>query len=222
MIATTPPKLIVRQLALQPYLKVLDAMHRFTDQRNPATIDEIWLVQHPKVFTQGQAGKPEHLLSPGEITVVQSDRGGQVTYHAPGQQIVYILVDLKRKKLGIRALISALENSVIATLSKFNLHAQARPDAPGVYIENKKICSLGLRIRRGCSFHGLALNVKMDMEPFSRINPCGYQGMQMIQLSNFVPEIKMEQLSSLLIEHIFHLLDYSAIEFHPWSFHDDE
>jgi len=164
-------------------------MHHFTDRRDSATADEIWLVEHPAVFTQGQAGKAEHVLVPGDIPVVQSDRGGQVTYHGPGQQVMYVLIDVKRRKLGVRDLVTALEETVIATLADYDISARARADAPGVYVDDAKICSLGLRIRKGCSFHGLALNVAMDLAPFLRINPCGYAGMQMTQISAFQPGV---------------------------------
>ena len=163
-------KIILRQLGLQPYVPVSQAMHTFTDQRTESTPDELWLVQHHPVFTQGQAGKAEHVLAAGDIPVIQSDRGGQVTYHGPGQQVMYVLVDLKRNKFGVRQLVTAIEQTVVNTLEKFSIEAYARADAPGVYVGEKKICSLGLRIRKGCSFHGLALNTAMDLGPFSRIN----------------------------------------------------
>ncbi len=175
-------------------------MHLFTEQRDTNTPDEIWLVQHPKIFTQGQAGKAEHLLSLGDIPVIQSDRGGQVTYHGPGQQVMYVMIDIKRAKIGVRQLVTAIEDTVIKTLAHFGVKAYARPDAPGVYVNEAKICSLGLRIRKGCSFHGLALNIAMDLEPFQRINPCGYAGMKMIQLSDLVPGIAVEQVQPVLVE----------------------
>jgi len=161
-------------------------MQDFTLQRNAKTLDEIWFVEHPAVFTQGQAGKAEHLLSPGSIPVVQVDRGGQVTYHGPGQQVVYFLIDIRRKKMGVRQLVSAIEKIVIELLKKYKIESNARSDAPGVYVAEKKICSLGLKIKRGCSFHGLALNVDMDKAPFLRINPCGYEGLEVTQISDFV------------------------------------
>lgn len=191
--------LIVRQLGLQPWAPVSAAMHRFTDQRDDNTPDEIWLVEHPPVFTQGQAGKAEHLLTPGDIPVMQSDRGGQVTYHGPGQQVMYVLINLKRRKLGVRQLVSALEQTVIDTLAHWQVTAAARPDAPGVYVDGRKICSLGLRIRQGCSFHGLALNVAMDLTPFLRINPCGYAGLEMTQLSQFATGVTLTDVQPLLI-----------------------
>jgi len=160
-------------------------MKSFTDTRDETSPDEIWLLQHPPVFTQGQAGKPEHLLFPGDIPVVQVDRGGQVTYHGPGQLVAYVMIDIKRRGMGPRALVSLIEQSIIDALSLYGVTARARKDAPGVYVGDAKIASLGLRIRKGRSFHGLSINVDMDMEPFSRINPCGYQGMEIIQLSQF-------------------------------------
>jgi len=172
--------LIIRQLGRQGYEPVWQKMQAMTDTRDDTVTDEIWMVEHDPVFTQGQAGKAEHILMPGDIPVVQVDRGGQVTYHGPGQQVVYLLLDIKRRKLGVRHLVTAMENAVIALLEDSNIHAYAKKDAPGVYVDEKKVCSLGLRIRRGCSFHGLALNVNMDLEPFQRINPCGYAGMEMI------------------------------------------
>lgn len=163
-------------------------MTGFTNQRTPETPDELWLVEHPPVFTQGQAGKPEHLLLPGDIPVVQTDRGGQVTYHGPGQLVAYPLLDLRRLKLGVRDLVTAIEETVVATLASYGIEAYPRPDAPGVYVAGNKIASLGLRVRRGCSFHGVALNVDMDLEPFQRINPCGYQGLAMTQMRDLLPE----------------------------------
>ncbi|MBA1332820.1 lipoate--protein ligase, partial [Candidatus Endoriftia persephone str. Guaymas] len=163
--------LLVRELGVQPYLDVWQAMCDYTEQRDPQSTDQLWLLQHPPVFTLGQAGKPEHLLNPGEIPIVQSDRGGQVTYHGPGQLIAYLMLDLRRAKLGVRALVTLLEQSVIELLAKRGITSEARADAPGVYVEGRKIAALGLRVRRGCSYHGLSLNVAMETEPFSRINP---------------------------------------------------
>lgn len=175
--------LTVRQLGRMDYEPVWHAMQAYTDKRGPDAADEIWVVEHPPVFTQGQAGKAEHILAPGDIPVVQVDRGGQVTYHGPGQLVVYFLIDIRRRKMGVRELVTAIENTVVEALRPYNIESAPRPDAPGVYVGSDKICSLGLRIRRGCSFHGLALNVNMDMQPFERINPCGYAGMQMTQTS---------------------------------------
>jgi lipoyl(octanoyl) transferase len=193
--------LLVRQLGLQSWAPVSQAMHDFTNQRGAETPDEIWLVEHPPVFTQGQAGKAEHLLMPGDIPVMQSDRGGQVTYHGPGQQVMYVLINLKRRKTGVRELVTAIEQTVIATLAHYDIEAAARPDAPGVYVEGKKICSLGLRIRNGSSFHGLALNVDMDLAPFLRINPCGYAGLEMTQISAYKKGVTLADVQPLLIKH---------------------
>lgn len=176
------PGLRVRWLGQVDYEPAWYAMQRFTDERDAETGDEIWLLEHPPVFTQGQAGKAEHLLFPGEIPVVQVDRGGQVTYHGPGQLVAYVLIDVRRQGIGVRELVSLIENSLVELLAGYTVEASARADAPGVYVGDAKIASLGLRIRRGCSFHGLALNVDMDLEPFGRINPCGYQGLRMTQL----------------------------------------
>ncbi len=199
--------LLIRHLGLQPYETVSQAMHDFTDTRDENTPDELWLVEHPPVFTQGQAGKAEHLLGTGNIPVIQSDRGGQVTYHGPGQQIMYVLLNLKRRKLGVRELVTLLEQTVVNTLAEFNIEAYPKADAPGVYVGNKKICSLGLRIRRGCSFHGLALNVAMDLTPFLRINPCGYAGMEMAQVSGWVADATPDSVSPVLVEQFLALLN---------------
>ncbi|RUO74267.1 lipoyl(octanoyl) transferase LipB [Pseudidiomarina sediminum] len=177
-------KLIVRQLGRQAYEPVWQAMQQFTDTRDANTADELWVLEHDPVFTQGQAGKAEHILAPGDIPIVKVDRGGQVTYHGPGQLVVYFLLDLRRHKLGVRQLVNTIEDTIVSLMAEYGVSAAARPDAPGVYIDGAKLCSLGLRIRRGCSFHGLALNVAMDLEPFLRINPCGYAGMQMIQTTD--------------------------------------
>ena len=184
----TLDNVVVRQLGLQDYRPVWQSMTDFTNQRTPETPDELWLVEHPPVFTQGQAGKPEHLLLPGDIPVIQTDRGGQVTYHGPGQLVAYPLLDLRRLKLGVRDLVSAIEQTIVATLAVYGIEAYPKPDAPGVYVAGDKIASLGLRVRRGCSFHGLALNVDMDLEPFQRINPCGYEGLAMTQMRDLLPE----------------------------------
>lgn len=181
-------ELTVRHLGVVNYLPTLEAMRRLTDERDAQTPDEIWLLQHPRVFTQGQAGKPEHLLMPGDIPVVQVDRGGQVTYHGPGQIVAYLMLDLRRLGLGVRDLVTAMEQSLVDVLATYGVVAAPKADAPGVYVDGDKIASLGLRVRRGCSFHGLALNVDMDMSPFGRINPCGYVGLKMVQLKDFLAE----------------------------------
>lgn len=178
MSPTTPKPLIVRRLGLRDYLPTWEAMRAFTDARTPGTPSELWIVEHPAVFTQGQAGKAEHLLAPGEIPVVQTDRGGQVTYHGPGQLVIYLLVSLRDAGVGIRGLVSIIEQAIIDLLGARGIEAQARPDAPGVYVDGRKIASLGLRVRRGFTYHGLALNVSNDLEPFRRINPCGHAGLE--------------------------------------------
>ena len=174
----------VRNLGTSRYLEVFEAMRDFTSQREPGTLDEIWLTEHEPVFTQGQAGKAEHLLVPGDIPVVQSDRGGQVTYHGPGQLVAYLLFDLRRLELTVRGLVSGIERSVVETLEGYGITAAPRSDAPGVYVAGAKVASLGLRVKRGCSYHGLSLNVNMDLEPFTRINPCGLTGMEVVQVSD--------------------------------------
>jgi lipoyl(octanoyl) transferase len=172
----------VRRLGTVDYADALSAMQAFTAQRDDATADELWLLQHPPVFTQGVAGKAEHLLQPGDIPVLPVDRGGQVTYHGPGQWVVYLLLDLKRRRMGVRALVDLIERTLVTTLAGYGIEAAADPAAPGVYVAGAKIASLGLRVRRGCSYHGLALNVAMDLEPFRRINPCGYPGLAVTSL----------------------------------------
>ena len=174
----------IRQLGLVDYASTLTSMTGFTDSRTPDTPDEIWLLQHPPVFTLGLAGDRSHVLSAGEIPVVQVDRGGQVTYHGPGQLIAYTLIDLKRAGLTIRDLVSALENAIINTVANYGVKARNKREAPGVYVGEAKLASIGLRIRHGCSYHGLALNVDMDLAPFARINPCGFTGLQMTQLAS--------------------------------------
>ncbi len=169
------------------YLATLDAMRTFTDSRSPETCDELWLLQHPRVFTQGQAGKAEHVLAPGDIPVIQVDRGGQVTFRGPGQWVLYLLVDLRRRGLGVRQLVTLIEQSIVDVLESYSISAAARPDAPGVYVQGDKIAALGLRVRRGCSYHGLALNVDLDLEPFRRINPCGHQGLRVTSMAECLP-----------------------------------
>lgn len=176
-----------RQLGEVDYLPVFERMKAFTDSRDASTPDELWLLQHPRVFTQGQAGKAEHVLAPGDIPVVQVDRGGQVTYHGPGQWVVYLLVDLRRRNLGVRALVSLIEDAIVELLAEHAIRAAARADAPGVYVDGDKIASLGLRVRRGCTYHGLSLNVDMDLEPFARINPCGHQGLRVTSMAELLP-----------------------------------
>ena len=206
-------KILVRHLGLQPYEPVSQAMHDFTDRRDDTTPDEIWLVEHMPVFTQGQAGKAEHLLMTGDIPVIQSDRGGQVTYHGPGQQVMYVLLNLKRRKLGVRELVTLLEQTVVNTLAEYGIDAHPRADAPGVYVGEMKICSLGLRIRKGCSFHGLALNINMDLTPFQRINPCGYAGMEMTQMRQWVDTATPDNIRPVLLKNFLALLNNPTYEY---------
>lgn len=186
--AAAADRLVIRQLGVQPYEPVWRAMQQFTETRSENTADELWVLQHPAVFTQGQAGKAEHLLAPGDIPVIQIDRGGQVTYHGPGQLVIYLLINVRRAAVGVRELVSLIEAAIIDTLASFKVTAEARADAPGVYVGDAKIAQLGLRIRHGCSYHGLSLNVSMDLSPFSRINPCGYAGLAVTQLIDLVDE----------------------------------
>lgn len=208
------PSLIIRALGEQPYLDTWHAMQAFTSGRDETTPDELWCLEHPPVYTQGQAGKAEHILAPGEIPVVQVDRGGQVTYHGPGQLVIYLLIDLRRAKLGIRDLVNLIEQSIVTVLSDVGVVALPRPDAPGVYVGEAKIASLGLRVRRGCSFHGLALNVNMDTEPFSRINPCGYQGLAMTQVADTVPGITIAEVADPLATELSVRLGYDGDRVH--------
>ncbi|HEY7865441.1 MAG TPA: lipoyl(octanoyl) transferase LipB [Psychromonas sp.] len=214
---TLDTQLKLRYLGKQDYLSSWQAMSDFTSARDENTVDEIWLVEHPAVFTQGLSGKAEHLLQHSQIPVVQSDRGGQITFHAPGQLVVYLLINLRRKALNVRALVTIMEESIINLLADYNVSAVAKPDAPGVYVEGKKIASLGLKIRKGCSFHGLALNVDMDLSPFLQINPCGYAGLEMTQCKAEGLTLSVDQLAPLLIEKMNQKLNYSHIE----SFHHE-
>lgn len=194
-------------------MEAWEAMKSFTASRDETTVDELWCLEHPRVFTQGQAGKAEHILLPGDIPVIQVDRGGQVTYHGPGQLVVYLLIDLTRRKLGVRSLVDEIEQAIVRTLADYDIEAAPRSDAPGVYVNGAKIASLGLRVRKGCSFHGLALNVNMDMEPFSRINPCGYAGMSMSQVSNFVPGVSVYDVEQHLVKELVAGLNGHDVEF---------
>src|SRR4051812_14995316 len=197
---TPPPEAVIRRLGLVDYAPTWDAMKRFTDERSAETPDEIWFLEHPPVFTLGMNAKPEHLLAPGDIPVVQIDRGGQVTYHGPGQLVVYPLIDIRRAGLGVRDLVTALERAVIACCKTFGIDAECRKNAPGVYVSGQKIASVGLRIRRGASYHGLAFNVNMDLEPFQRINPCGYAGLQMTQLAALgQPDARVEAVGRTFV-----------------------
>lgn len=204
-------QVIIRQLGVEPYEPTWQKMQHFTDQRDESTPDEIWLLEHEPVFTQGQAGKAEHLLNPGDIRVVQVDRGGQVTYHGPGQLVIYLLLNLRRHKLGVRDAVTMMEEAVVETLRSFGIESYAKPDAPGVYVDEQKIASLGLRVRKGCTFHGLALNIDMDMEPFLRINPCGYAGMQMAQLGALVPGADPQEVRRRMIDYFVSKIGYTLV-----------
>ncbi|HXH02321.1 MAG TPA: lipoyl(octanoyl) transferase LipB [Candidatus Competibacteraceae bacterium] len=206
------PALCVRRLGRRDYLPVWQAMRAYTETRGPESADEIWLVEHEPVFTQGLAGKPEHVLAPGDIPVVQVDRGGQVTYHGPGQAVIYCLLDLKRTGLGVRQLVTLLEQSVVALLGSHGITGYARPDAPGVYVDGAKIASLGLRVRRGCSYHGLSLNVAMDLAPFNRINPCGYAGLAMTQLRDLGINSGIWDAANGILHNMISWLGYISFE----------
>ncbi len=203
-----PGTLIVRTLGLQAYEPIWQAMLDFTEQRNADTPDEIWLLEHPPVFTLGRNGKQEHILSSSDIPVIPIDRGGQVTYHGPGQLIAYLLLDIKRRGMGVRHLVSQIEQSIIDTLAEYGLQACARREAPGVYINEAKIAALGLRIKKGCSFHGLSLNLNMDLRPFKQINPCGYKNLEVVQLCDYIekvnPQLVQQQLTFHLARHLGH------------------
>jgi len=192
----------VRDLGRQAYEPVWRAMQAFTDARDADTPDELWLVEHEPVFTLGQAGKPEHVLVPGDIPVLHVDRGGQVTYHGPGQIVLYPLLDLKRLKIGVREYVERIEQAVIDTLAEWNIQGARREGAPGVYVNGAKIMALGIRVRRGCSFHGLAFNIAMDLEPYRRINPCGYQGLQVTSVLDLGGPSGLDAVKPVLIEQL--------------------
>lgn len=204
--------MIVRYLGLAPYQVVYDAMKDFTETRTIDTPDELWVVEHSPVYTQGQNGKPEHILNPHGIEVVQVDRGGQVTYHGPGQIIVYTLINFKQRNCGVRSLIRALENAVIATLKEYGIEGAGDVNAPGVYVDGKKISALGLRIRKGAVYHGLSLNVDMDLMPFRGINPCGYQGLEVIQMRDYVKApLDIAEVTDKLLSHLHYYLDAAEL-----------
>ena len=189
-------------LGRQAYEPVWRAMQRFTDARDQDTPDELWLVEHEPVFTLGQAGKPEHVLAPGDIPVLHVDRGGQVTYHGPGQIVLYPLLDLRRIGIGVREYVCRIEQAIIDTLDEWNIGGQRREGAPGVYVAGAKVAALGIRVRRGCTFHGLAFNIGMDLEPFHRINPCGYQGLQVTSMRDLGGPSSMDAVKPVLLDHI--------------------
>ena len=191
----------VRRLGRADYQPTWRAMQAFTDRRDESTDDELWLVEHPPVFTQGQAGKAEHVLAPGDIPVIQVDRGGQVTYHGPGQIVAYPLFDLKRLGVGVREFVHRIEEAIIRVLARYDVRGERMEGAPGIYVDGDKIASLGLRVRRGCTFHGLAFNIDMDLEPFSRINPCGFEGLRVIRLSDLA-EVEFTAVEDHLVEEL--------------------
>jgi len=198
---------VIKQLGLVPYLPIYDAMRDFTLQRDEQVIDELWVLQHPPVYTMGLAAKPEHLLNTGQIPVENIDRGGQVTYHGTGQLGIYVLMNVKRKHWGVRKLVQQLEQAVIDYLATEKIIAQRRDKAPGVYVNQKKIAALGLRIKRGCSYHGLSLNVDMDLSPFQGINPCGYEGLEVTQLKDLGVTASFQQVSDNFVNHLVQALD---------------
>lgn len=200
--------LIIRPLIQAEYLPIWQAMQDFTNQRTSTTPDEVWFIEHPPVYTLGQAGKTEHILNPGNIPIIPVDRGGQVTYHGPGQLMMYVLFDIRRKQIGVRELVSILENTIVDTLAHWDIQAQPRPDAPGVYVKDAKICSIGLRIRKGCSYHGLAFNINMDLQPFLGINPCGFRNLAMTQVADFVAGITLQDLIPELTKHLVNRMNY--------------
>ncbi|MDO6462446.1 lipoyl(octanoyl) transferase LipB [Granulosicoccaceae sp. 1_MG-2023] len=202
---------IVRQLGRRDYSDVWQAMQAFTDGRDADTPDEFWVVEHPPVYTQGQAGKPEHLLNAHGIPVVQTDRGGQITYHGPGQIVIYTLCNLRRCGKGVRAFVSAIEDAIIATLADYGVASANRPDAPGVYVGDSKIAALGLRVRHGNTYHGLSLNVDMDLSPFDGINPCGYAGLRVTQTRDQGVAASMDELSGVLIRHLHDTIYSQAV-----------
>ena len=201
----TPAPALLRDLGRQPYEPVWRAMQRFTDARDADTPDELWLVEHDPVFTLGQAGKDEHVLLPGDIPVVHVDRGGQVTYHGPGQIVLYPLLDLRRLKVGVKEYVCKIEQAMIDTLADWNIHAERRDGAPGVYVNGAKIGALGIRVRHGCTFHGLAFNIAMDLEPFMRINPCGYAGLQVTSMLDLGGPSGLDAVKPVLIAHVARL-----------------
>ena len=205
-----PLPLNIRRLGRQPYEPVWRAMSAFTDNRAADTVDELWLLEHDPVFTLGQAGRLEHVLAPGDIPVLPVDRGGQVTYHGPGQIVAYPLLDLRRLGVGVRELVSRIEQAIIDTLAHWQIEALRREGAPGVYVGEAKVAALGLRVRRGCSFHGLAFNVAMDLQPFQRINPCGYSGLAVTQMVDLGGPSQLATVEDALVEAFCRQFDFAA------------
>lgn len=210
---TTHQTLLIRDLGIQQYEPVWHAMQNFTAQRSDETPDELWCLQHPAVFTMGLNGKQEHLLDTGDIPVVNIDRGGQVTFHGPGQLVIYTLLDLTRLKIGVKELVIAMEQAIINLLADMGIPAEGKRDAPGVYVNQAKIAALGLRIKKGRSYHGLSLNIDMDLSPFERINPCGYKGLPVTQLSNLISNVDYYSIKTQLIEHLASILGYNNRHF---------
>jgi lipoyl(octanoyl) transferase len=210
---TTPDKLIIRDFGLQDYESIWQAMQKFTAERDDSTHDELWCLEHPPIFTMGLNGKKEHLLNIKDIPVINIDRGGQVTYHGPGQLIIYTLIDLERLNMGVKDLVNAIEQSIIQLLKEYGVNALGKENAPGVYVEEKKIAALGLRIKRNKSYHGLSLNIDMDLSPFQQINPCGYIGLTVTQLKDLKPEIDLSNVKNELLSHLSQLIGYQNISF---------
>ncbi|WP_394541552.1 lipoyl(octanoyl) transferase LipB [Lysobacter enzymogenes] len=213
-----PPRAQLRDLGRQPYEPVWRAMQAFTDARDADTPDELWLVEHDPVFTLGQAGKDEHVLMPGDIPVIHVDRGGQVTYHGPGQIVLYPLLDLRRLKVGVREYVDRIEQATIDTLAEWNIEGARRDGAPGIYVAGAKVMALGIRVRRGCSFHGLAFNIAMDLSPYQRINPCGYQGLQVTSVLDLGGPSGMDQVKPVLVANIARQFGLSVEDAPPLDF----
>ncbi|HEV2620601.1 MAG TPA: lipoyl(octanoyl) transferase LipB [Frateuria sp.] len=207
--------LLIRRLGRQPYQRTWKAMSAFTDARGPDTPDELWLLEHDPVFTLGQAGKMEHVLAPGDIPLIPVDRGGQVTYHGPGQIVGYPLIDLRRTGVGVRELVHRIEQALIDTLAHWSIGAARVEGAPGVYVAGAKVAALGLRVRRGCSFHGLAFNVAMDLEPFGRINPCGYKGLAVTQVLDLGGPSQLAQVEDVLVDQFCRQFGFHAVPAAP-------
>lgn len=208
-------RLLMRRLGRRDYQPTWEAMRRFTDERSAETPSELWIVEHPPVFTQGQAGKAEHVLAAGDIPIIQTDRGGQVTYHGPGQVVIYLLISLREAGVGIRRLVTTMEEAIIALLANYGISAEARRDAPGVYVDGRKIASLGLRVRRGYTYHGLALNVDNDLSPFQRINPCGYAGLEVTSTRllgiEAAPDVIADELAAGLAQQLGYDIEHTGI-----------
>lgn len=208
----TKNKLIIRNLGLQDYEPIWQAMQKFTAERDDSTADELWCLEHPAVFTMGLNGKKQHLLNIKDIPLIDIDRGGQVTYHGPGQLVIYTLIDLGRLGMGVKELVTSIEKSIIQLLAKYGIDAQGKENAPGVYVNEAKIAALGLRIKRNKSYHGLSLNIDMDLTPFSQINPCGYEGMAVTQVKDLKPELDLSNIKAELVSFLSLLLGYTEVD----------